>query len=92
MRSERAEAVAVAALSWLARREDDLGRFLAASGLDPADLRGAARAPEFLGAVLDFILAEERLARAFVEEEGLGPEDALAARAALPGGDAPHWT
>jgi hypothetical protein len=92
MRAQAAEALAQAALIWLAGREEDFGRFLGAAGLDPAEVRPRAADPEFLGFVLDFVLGEETLARAFAETEGLAPEDTLRARAALPGGDAPFWT
>lgn len=92
MPSQAPEALAQSALIWMARREEDFARFLAAAGLDAAQIRPRAQDPEFLGFVLDFVLGDETLARAFAEAEGLGPEDALRARAALPGGDAPFWT
>lgn len=92
MRPERALTVASEAFLFLAGRESDFGRLLAASGLAPAEVRARAADPEFLGFVLDFVLSEEPLARAFAEAEGLAPEEAMAARARLPGGDAPHWT
>ncbi len=92
MRSQGAQALGQAALIWLAGREEDFGRFLAAAGLQVEAVRPRAADAEFLGCVLDFVLGEERLARAFAEDQGLGPEDALRARAALPGGDAPFWT
>lgn len=87
-----AERLALAALDWMAARPELLAGFLAASGAAPGDLRAAVRRPEFLGFVLDHLLADEALARAFAAERGLPPEAALRARAALPGGDAPHWT
>jgi hypothetical protein len=92
MTPSRACAVGEAALIWLAARPDDLGRFLAAAGMAPGEVRGRASDPLFLGFVLDFVLGEEALARAFAADERLAQDDTLRARAALPGGDAPHWT
>jgi hypothetical protein len=87
-----AESVGLDALLWLTARPDDVGALLALSGMAPADLRRRAGEPDFLGFVLDFILADEARARAFAEAHDLAPEAALRARAALPGGDAPDWT
>jgi hypothetical protein len=80
------------ALLWLLGRPDDLGAFMGASGLDLADLRARAGEPEFLGFVLDFLLADEALLGAFAAEAGLPPDAPRRARLALPGGDVPEWT
>lgn len=92
MAREQAEAVALEALGWLAADDELVGGFLGATGLDAGDLRAAAGSPEFLGAVLDFILADDATVVAFAAQAGLKPEQVMAVRAALPGGDAPHWT
>lgn len=90
---EKAEALAVAALGFLAERPEAVGRWLADSGLGPADLRRAMseRAPDLLAAVLDFLRGDEDLASAFAQERGVTAEELALARAALPGGDNPHW-
>ncbi|SEA53560.1 DUF3572 family protein [Rubrimonas cliftonensis] len=87
-----AEALALGGLGWLAADPERLDALMGAAGLAPADLAARAAEPEFLGFVLDFILADEARARDFAEESGLGPEDATRARMALPGGDVAHWT
>jgi hypothetical protein len=87
-----ARALGLDALLWLTGRPEDVGALLAMSGAEPSELRGRAADPEFLGFVLDFVLADEDRARAFAEAHGLAPEATLRARAALPGGDAPDWT
>lgn len=87
-----AESLAAAALLWLAQDEERLGGFLGASGLSAADLRASAAEAGFLGFVLDHLLADEAAVLAFAADTGHPPQAALAARAALPGGDAPHWT
>jgi hypothetical protein len=92
MRAADAADLAQDALLWLLGRPEDAGAFLAASGLDPADLRARAAAPDFLGFVLDFLLADESLLRAFAAEAGVPPDAPRRARQALPGGDAPEWT
>lgn len=92
MKPSTAQALALEALGWLAADDDRIGALLAASGLDPAELRRRAAQPAFLGFVLDHLLADEGMVLAFARETGHAPDAALRARAALPGGDLPHWT
>lgn len=89
---ETAQMLAIQVLSWLAGQPDQIGAFMAQSGLDPAELRGRASEPEFLASVLDFLLADEPTLLAFCHDAGVAPTAPLQARAALPGGDLPHWT
>lgn len=92
MRQAEAVALAQEALVWLAGQPEALGAFLAASGAAPAELRGRAGDPEFLGFVLDFVLGSEEGVRDFAAAAGIPPDRPARARAALPGGDAPEWT
>lgn len=92
MNSDRATALAQEALIWLAGRPEALEAFLAASGAGPADLRAGAADPVFLGFVLDFLLQSDAWVLDFAAEAGVRPDDAVRARAALPGGYAPDWT
>jgi hypothetical protein len=92
MARPEAEALAVRALVWMAGDVDLVGRFLAATGAGPADLRARAAEPEFLGFVLDFLLADEAALVAFALAENIRPELPMRARAALPGGELPNWT
>jgi hypothetical protein len=92
MRESVARDLAGKALAMIAEQPETLARFLALTGIGPATLRLSAARPEFAGAVLDFLLTDEALARGFAGLHGLAPEALMAARAALPGGDAPHWT
>jgi len=87
-----AEALAVQALAWMAGDAELIGRFLASTGAGPGDLRVRAADPEFLGFVLDFLLADETALIAFAAAKNIRPELPMRARAALPGGDLPHWT
>lgn len=92
MTPEFAETFALQALAWLAADEDMLGGFLGMSGLAPDQLRSRAGEPEFLGAVLDYILSADDMVLALADAMGRRPEDVLAARLALPGGAEFHWT
>ncbi len=91
MTPKAASEIGQSALLLLTGRPEALGRLLAESGLAPAELRGRLADPEFLGFVLDFVRSDEELAEAFCAAENLSPERLAAARAALPGGDAPFW-
>ncbi|WP_155904947.1 DUF3572 domain-containing protein [Methylopila sp. M107] len=79
------QALATSALGFLAQDPERLGRFLALSGLDPANIRTASRNPNFLPSVLDHLMSDERLLIAFAETENLRPEAVGEARAALAG-------
>jgi len=92
MQLEEAETIAAQALAWIAADPELLGIFLSASGIAPGEIRMQATEPEFLAAVLDFLLAAESHVRDFCAAAGLLPQAALAARAALPGGRVPDWT
>ena len=92
MARPQAEALAVQALAWMAGDADLMGRFLAMTGAGPADVRARAGEPEFLGFVLDFLLADEAALVAFAHAENIRPEAPMRARAALPGGELPNWT
>lgn len=89
---DEAEAVAASALAFLAERPDLLGGFIATTGVEPSALRDRMSDPSFLAAAFDYLLSDEANAEAFCVAHDLSPERLMAARAALPGGDAPHWT
>ncbi len=91
MKSDRAELIALGALSWLAEAEL-LDAFQASTGADRDAIRAAAAEPEFLGAVLDFVLMDDAWVQGVCTAQSLPYEALLQARAALPGGDLPHWT
>lgn len=82
---EAAETLALNALAFLAESPDALARFVAASGLTPESLRVRAVEPEFLGAVLDFLLADDELLIAFCERQSLEPRFVHSARRILSG-------
>jgi hypothetical protein len=82
---EEAEAIAIRGLTFLAGEPDALGRFLALTGIGPADLRRAAAEDGFLAGVLEFFLEDEALLLAFVTHANLRPTIVAAARHVLGG-------
>ena len=87
MTPEAAEGLAIQALTFIAGDGERLGRFLAATGIGPAEIRAVAQEPGFLTGVLDYLAGDERLLSAFAAETGLDPADVGKALAALGG----HW-
>jgi Protein of unknown function (DUF3572) len=83
-----AELTAIKALEFIASRPEEFGRFLALSGVDPADLRQIAGDIEFLGGVLDFLLADEALLLVFSTEAEFPPHMVADARRQLDAGRA----
>jgi hypothetical protein len=83
-----AEIVAIQALSFVAGEPERLGLFLAESGLGPDTLRSAATDPQFLAAVLDFVLRDDAMVKVFAKSVELDPTNVAAARQVL--GD-PQW-
>ncbi|KXF77645.1 hypothetical protein ATN84_09860 [Paramesorhizobium deserti] len=87
MTTESAQTLAVQALAFLAGDDELLPRFLSLTGIQPGDIRTAAREPGFLAGVLQFYLAHEPTLMRFCEATGSKPEDMQRALNALPGGD-----
>lgn len=86
MKDDEAQTVALSALGFLAFDEGALARLMNETGLAPESLRAGARDPELLGAVLDFLFADETLFLDFCRAESMTPGRVIRARAALPGG------
>ena len=85
---EGAEHLAIQALTFIAEDPDQLGRFLAMTGIDPDSLRAAAAEPGFLAGVLEYVLGNEADLLAFAERAGLPPAEVGRARELLAG---PGW-
>ena len=82
-RCEAAEAMAVAALGFLAAEPERLSRFVALSGLEVADLRRAARDEGFLAGIMAYVAADEALLLEFAAASGRNPEEIAAAHRVL---------
>ena len=84
---EKAEILALEALTWLAGQEEGLRRFLDQSGIDVPALKASAGSPEMGMAVLDFLLANEDRLLDFCESASMEPQVLHLARHRLDGGD-----
>lgn len=85
---EVAEAVAIQAFTFIAGEPERLGRFLAVTGIGPAEIRAASGEPGFMTGVLEYLISDEALLTSFAAEAGLRPEDPVRALVALGGS---HW-
>ena len=83
---EQAEGLAIQALAFIAGDSESLGRFLAVTGIGPAEIRTAAREPGFMIGVLDYMASDEQLIGAFAAEADLDPSDIERGRVVLGGG------
>ena len=81
--AETAEMLAVQALTFIARDQERLGRFLVVTGIGPAEIRSAARETRFLAGVLEYLAGDESLLLAFAAEAGIDPAHVAVACRAL---------
>jgi hypothetical protein len=86
MPKEAAEALAIQALTFIAAGPERLGRFLAMTGIGPAEIRAASREPGFMLGVLEFLGGDEAMLAAFAAECGFNPADVGKAAVVLGGG------
>jgi hypothetical protein len=84
---EVAETLAVQALGFIASDPERLGRFLAITGIGPAEIRAASAEPGFLVGVLDYVAGDETMVTEFAAHAGIDPAHIGVARAALGGGN-----
>ena len=80
---DRAETIALQALAYLASEPDKIERFLAASGLEIADLRDKAGDPDLLCSVLAFTLADDARVTGVCQELNVTARDLHAANHVL---------
>jgi hypothetical protein len=92
MNQDLAETRAMGALRWIAGQGDLLQVFMSATGTSEADLRSRAGEPEFLAAVIDFLMLDDAWVIDCATALGWRPGEVMQIRAHLPGGDLPHWT
>ena len=86
MNQQSAETLALKGLAFLANDPSALERFLTLTGTTGPELRARAEEPEFLAALLDFLMTDEPLLTTFCEAEFLDAQTIHGARRALPGG------
>ncbi|MBL9074111.1 DUF3572 domain-containing protein [Tabrizicola sp.] len=92
MQPEAAQTLALQALGWIASEDQLFPLFLTATGATLSDLRQKAVDPEFLAAVLDFLMQDDRWVVAFCDASRQAYTAPQAARAVLPGGAVVNWT
>jgi Protein of unknown function (DUF3572) len=92
MQQETAQVLALQVLGWLAADDEIFPLFLGATGASIADLKARAADPDFLGAVLDFLLMDDAWVVAFCDGHRHPYTAPAVARAALPGGAVMNWT
>lgn len=92
MNYEKAEVIGLTAITWLVGNDDLLPVFMGATGAGVDDLKDGAANPEFLGAVLDFLMMDDQWVMAFCQANSLPYETLQQARMALPGGTYMNWT
>ena len=80
---EAAESLAIQALAFLADDGERLGRFLAVTGIGPEEIRDAAREPQFLAGVLEYLSGDEPLLIEFASYADMNPSEVARACAAL---------
>jgi len=92
MEKDEVEILALKALTYLASLDEMMDRFSGLTGMAQGDIVERAGDPEMLAGILDFYLSDEALLTEFCDAFEIDPEAPARARAALPGGDLPHWT
>lgn len=82
---DQAATMALLMLQWLAEDSDRISRFCALSGLGPEELRSSINNKNFLGGIMDYVLANENDLLAFCQEKGVDPKQPGRLRQSLPG-------
>jgi hypothetical protein len=85
MTREKAEALALQGLTFLAGDAGRLSRFLTLTGMDPGQLRSWDGNSDVQAAVLEHLLADESLLMVFAAEADVSPADVAPAQALLAG-------
>lgn len=92
MKREDAETATLEALAWIAAEPERISALMAATGADAAALRERSKEPEFMAFVWDFMLMSDENILEFCAATDRDPNEIALIKAALPGGDDPHWT
>lgn len=92
MTPDQAEGIALNMLGWLVGNEELLPVFVGATGADQDTLRESAGDPQFLAAMLDFLMMDDQWVMQACDAQGLAYGQVTSVRQALPGGADFHWT
>ena len=88
MNGDLAEKIAIDAFGFLAREPEYFASFATQTGIDPGDLASVAGTPEFMTAVLGFLLNDEAMLLTFCHNSDQQPENVNMAHLTLGGSDA----
>jgi hypothetical protein len=91
MKQEQAETLALEVLKFIVGDDEVMSALAAQTGIGPDELRAGVGDPHVLGALLDFLLDDERRTLAFCEACNVEPGLPGRARLALPGATAGIW-
>jgi hypothetical protein len=92
MQQESAQVIALQALEWLAGNEELFATFVTSTGASVSDLARQVQDPDFLAAILDFLLMNDDWVKAFCDIGRLPYTSLMEARAVLAGGPIENWT
>ncbi len=92
MNKETAKNYALEALIWLTKDDQQIESLLLSSGVRPNEIRVRYNDSEFLGFILDFVMASDELVFRFSKDLNILPKEIQEATSILLGGDLPHWT
>ena len=92
MDAEKAELIAINALTWVLQNPSYLSSFIGITGVTPIDFRKHATETEFLGSILDFVLSKDKYTLEFCASHDYEQESISIARQFLPGSHLPNWT
>ncbi len=87
MTYEETEILGLTALAHMAAHEEIITAYLRLTGMTPDRLKDSATDPATLGSILDYFLQNEKRLLSFCQAEDIAPEQIVAARRLLPGGE-----
>lgn len=82
---EYAETIALKAVKFILTDDDTLQSFINTTGLSPTDFQMLVKDRDFLGGVLDFLLANEDQLIKFCADNKINPEEPSKIRQLFPG-------
>lgn len=92
MNAEKAELIAIKALTWMLQNPTYLSSFIGITGATPNDFRENATEIEFLGSILDFVLSTDEYTLEFCDLHSFEQQSIFIARQFLPDSKLPYWT
>ena len=82
---EHAETIALQAVHFILTDDEMRQNFIDVTGILPTDFESVLKDPEFLGGVIDFLLANENKLIEFCSKNKIAPEEPSRIRGLFPG-------